>query len=439
MTKTIYFILFLYLSFFKLSAQINLNGTVYFNNEPKPNVTVYLNNTTTGTITNENGQFNLEIKNGVYQLIISHIGFQTITYNIDTSTYTKPLAFHLLEEEFVLDEVIIAGKKNNFEWDYNFSIFFRAFIGTSSFSKFCTIQNPDVLFFEFDSENNIFTAEATEPIHIKNEALGYDIFYDLKHFSIEKKITNYLGYSYFKALKGSKKKWIKNRLKAYNGSQVHFYKSVLKNSSKKEGFILNQFVRKKNKDRPSEEDILKARKIVSKQKKGGFDINQFIRNVNKEKPSEEELLKAKKGVSKSNVAHNFSKKTDISEISIDSALIILKKAKLPKYIDYLDESEITSSNIVHKENNQTYLQFENNLRITYLREDEEKGYILRNPSSKPRKAFPQTSNIIPLAEKFRIHTDGVLANPLDVLYEEYWSYEKFAHALPLDYEPNNEN
>ena len=376
MTKTIFIIIF-YLIFFKLSAQTNLNGTIYFNNEPQSNVTVYLNNTTTGTITSENGQFNLEIKNGIYQLIISHIGFKTIKYNVDTSTYTKPLVFSLSEEEFVLDEVVIDGKKDNLAWDYNFSVFFRAFIGTSDFSRFCTIQNLDVLFFEYDSENKILTAEATAPLHIKNEALGYDIFYDLKHFSVENNITNYLGYSYFKALKGSKKKWIKNRLKAYNGSQVHFYKSLLNNSSKEEGFIINQFVREKNKDRP--------------------------------------------------------------ENAIDSALIIFKKAKLPKYIDYLNESEIASSNIIHKENNRTYLKFDNNLRITYLGEKEEKGYILRNPSSKPRKAFPQASNIIPFAEKFIIYPDGVLGNPLDVLYEEYWSYEKFAHSLPLDYEPNNEN
>jgi hypothetical protein len=408
MTKSLIILLLFNFFIFKLSAQINLEGKIYFENEPKSNVAVYLNNTTTGTITNKNGEFNLEVNNGVYELIISHIGFQTIKYNFDTSTYTKPLEFSLLEEESLLDEVVINGKENNEEWEYNFSVFIREFIGTSEFSKSCTIQNPKVLFFEFDSQNNILTAEAIETLHIKNKALGYDIFYDLKHFSIEKKITKYLGYSYFKESKGSKNKqnkWRKNRLKAYNGSQVHFFKSVLKNSSKEEGFVINQFVRKKNKDRPSQEELLKARKTLSK----------------------------------SNVALNFSRKIDIPKNSIDSALVVLKKAKLPKYIDYLYKSEIASTEIIHEKNNETYLQFDNNLRITYLREKEEKGYILRNSLSKPRKAFPQASNIIPLAEKFIIYPSGILANPLDVLYEEYWSYEKFAHSLPLDYEPNNEN
>lgn len=408
MTKTLLFLGFFNLFLFELSAQINLEGKVFFKNEPISNATVFFNNTAMGTVTDKNGEFNLEVKNGVYQLIISHIGFQTIKYNFDTSTYTKPLVFSLLEDEYLLDEVVINGGKNKNEWEYNFAVFNKEFIGNNEFSKFCTIQNPDVLFFEFDSQNNVLTAEVIEPLHIKNEALGYDIFYDLKHFSIEKGIIKYLGYSYFKELEGGKnkqKKWQKNRLKAYNGSQVHFYKSVLNNSSKKEGFVINQFERKENKDRPSQEELLKARKVLSKSK----------------------------------VVLNFSKKIDIPKNSIDSALVIIKKAKLPKYIDYLYKSDIASSDIIHQENNQTYLQFDNNLRITYLREKEEKGYILRNPFSKPRKALPQVSNIIPLAEKFIIYPSGILANPLGVLYEEYWSYEKLAHSLPLDYEPNNTN
>lgn len=386
MTKSQIIIPFFLLLVFKLSAQINLKGTVYFDNKPKSEVTLYLNNTTIGTITDNNGEFNLEVNSGVYELIISHVGFKTITYNFDTSEYIKPLFFSLLEEEVVLDEVVVKGKKNNDEWKKNFSVFFREFIGTTKFSKSCTIQNLDVLFFEFDSENNILTAEAIEPLHIKNKALGYDIFYDLKYFSVEKNNTKYLGYSYFVALKGNKnkqKKWRKNRLKAYNGSPVHFYKSILKNTSKEEGFVINGFVREKNKDKSSKENFLKALKKLPKSKG----------------------------------KHNFS----------------------TNGVDHLNKFEIASSDIIHEENNQTYLQFDNNLRITYLKEKEENRYILRNNSNKLRKAFPQVSNIIPFAEKIIIYPQGILANPLNVMYEKYWSFEKFAHALPLDYEPNSGN
>ncbi|GAL65434.1 carboxypeptidase-like regulatory domain-containing protein [Jejuia pallidilutea] len=377
MTKSQITISFFLLFVFKLPAQINLKGTIYFDNKPKSDVTVYFNNTTIGTITDNNGKFNLEINNGVYELIISHVGFKTITYNFNTSNYTKPLEFSLLEEEIVLDEIVINGKENNKEWKKNFSVFFREFIGATKFSKSCTIQNPEVLFFEFDSENSILTAEAIKPLHIKNKALGYDIFYDLKYFSLKKNNTKYLGYSYFVALKGSKnkqKKWRKNRLKAYNGSPVHFYKSIFKNNAKEEGFVIDEFVRNKN------------------------------------RTSKEELYKP-------NVILNFS----------------------GKYVNYLYKSDIASSDIICKENNQTYLQIDNNLRITYLKEKEENRYILKNNSNKLREARPQVSNIIPSAEKIIIYPQGILANPLNVMYEEYWSFEKFAHALPLDYEPNDRN
>jgi len=393
------------LLFSNLVAQINVEGHVLFKNKPVENVTIFLNNTTTGTITNSSGEFSLDIKKGFYQLIISHIGFKTIKYDLNTSTYTKPIVFYLTEDEFVLDEVVIDGTRKNDNWQYNLSVFIREFIGTSELSKRSTILNPEVLIFDYDAQKNSLTVKASELLHIKNEALGYDIYYDLVHFSVIEKYTKYVGYSYFKELKGGKnkqRKWRKNRLIAYNGSPVHFFKSVLKNTAKKEGFIINQFIRKENKERPSQQEITKSRKILTS----------------------------------SNVKINFSRKIDTPINATDSALTVLRKLKLPKYIDYLYKQDIASTNIISTENNTTYLQFKDNLRIVYLNEKEEEGYILKNVFSKPREALPQASNIIPLAEKSIIYPSGILGNPIkNVLYEGYWSYEKFAHSLPLDYEP----
>ena len=291
------------LLFSNLVAQINVEGHVLFKNKPVENVTIFLNNTTTGTITNSSGEFSLDIKKGFYQLIISHIGFKTIKYDLNTSTYTKPIVFYLTEDEFVLDEVVIDGTRKNDNWQYNLSVFIREFIGTSELSKRSTILNPEVLIFDYDAQKNSLTVKASELLHIKNEALGYDIYYDLVHFSVIEKYTKYVGYSYFKELKGGKnkqRKWRKNRLIAYNGSPVHFFKSVLKNTAKKEGFIINQFIRKENKERPSQQEITKSRKILTS----------------------------------SNVKINFSRKIDTPINATDSALTVLRKLKLPKYIDY---------------------------------------------------------------------------------------------------------
>jgi len=132
----------------------------------------------------------------------------------------------------------------------------------------------------------------------------------------------------------------------------------------------------------------------------------------------------------------LSKQIKSPKNAIDSALVVLNKKRLPKYVDSLYESDISLSDNVSSEKNNFMLQFEDNLMIVYAKEKEEEGYILRNPFSKPRKALSQTSNIIPLVDKSIIYSTGILAQPLDVLYEGYWSYEKISHLLPLDYTPN---
>jgi len=388
-----------------LSAQIPIKGTVVYNNEPLESTTVYLNNTTYGTITNKTGEFNLSINEGVYELIISHIGFKTITHNLDTSTYNNSQIFSLTEENVILDEVVVKAKKDTSAWEHNFAAFKRQFIGRSEFSKDCKILNPEVLLFNFDAQNDIFTVDAKENLHIKNEALGYEIYFDLEYFSKSENKIAYMGYSYFIDLKGGKSKkrrWAKNRLKAYNGSPIHFYKSVLKNNTKEEGFIIHKFERKENKDRPSQEEIDAAHSILRS----------------------------------ANMPIILSKQIKNPKNAIDSALVVLNKKRLPKYVDSLYESDISLSDNVSSEKNNFMLQFEDNLMIVYAKEKEEEGYILRNPFSKPRKALSQTSNIIPLVDKSILYSTGILAQPLDVLYEGYWSYEKISHLLPLDYTPN---
>ena len=83
--------------------------------------------------------------------------------------------------------------------------------------------------------------------------------------------------------------------------------------------------------------------------------------------------------------------------------------------------------------NNYVIDFENNISIVYIRELEEKGYILRNMFRETRTPLPQTSSIIPLKSTSILDKNGILINPLNVFYEGYWAYEKFADSLPLDY------
>lgn len=386
-------------------SQMEIKGTVYYEKGPLENVAVYLNNTMLGTTTNADGEFSIPVKEGQYELIVSYLGYKKINYSLNTTTYTKPLVFALEENQNVLDEIIIKKTVYDDEWKYNLASFKKHFIGTTELSIDCKILNPEVLHFEYNAKENILTAFARKPLQLKHKNLGYLITYELESFVRNKNYITYLGYSRYQELKGGKRKqkrWKKNRLKAYNGSVTHFLKSLLNDTFTNEGFIVNQFKRVPNPERPSEDDIKKAREVVR--------------------------------LSKSLVI-DFSRKENKALTTLDSAWVTIKKARLPKSRDYLYKSKLKKDDILTFKNHAYYLSFDNNLSIVYTKEKEEMAFITRNAFSKKRDPLYQTSSFIPLKKDIILDIRGVLVNPLEVFLEGYWSYEKFGNSLPLDYVP----
>lgn len=386
-------------------SQMEIKGTVYYEKGPLENVAVYLNNTMLGTTTNADGEFSIPVKEGQYELIVSYLGYKKINYSLNTTTYTKPLVFALEENQNVLDEIIIKKTVYDDEWKYNLASFKKHFIGTTELSIDCKILNPEVLHFEYNAKENILTAFARKPLQLKHKNLGYLITYELESFVRNKNYITYLGYSRYQELKGGKRKqkrWKKNRLKAYNGSVTHFLKSLLNDTFTNEGFIVNQFKRVPNPERPSEDDIKKAREVVR--------------------------------LSKSLVI-DFSRKENKALTTLDSAWVTIRKARLPKSRDYLYKSKLKKDDILTFKNHAYYLSFDNNLSIVYTKEKEEMAFITRNAFSKKRDPLYQTSSFIPLKKDIILDIRGVLVNPLEVFLEGYWSYEKFGNSLPLDYVP----
>ena len=386
-------------------SQMEIKGTVYYEKGPLENVAVYLNNTMLGTTTNADGEFSIPVKEGQYELIVSYLGYKKINYSLNTTTYTKPLVFALEENQNVLDEIIIKKTVYDDEWKYNLASFKKHFIGTTELSIDCKILNPEVLHFEYNAKENILTAFARKPLQLKHKNLGYLITYELESFVRNKNYITYLGYSRYQELKGGKRKqkrWKKNRLKAYNGSVTHFLKSLLNDTFTNEGFIVNQFKRVPNPERPSEDDIKKAREVM---------------RLNK------------------SLVIDFSRKENKALTTLDSAWVTIRKARLPKSRDYLYKSKLKKDDILTFKNHAYYLSFDNNLSIVYTKEKEEMAFITRNAFSKKRDPLYQTSSFIPLKKDIILDIRGVLVNPLEVFLEGYWSYEKFGNSLPLDYVP----
>lgn len=398
------FLLFLLFISFGTFSQKLIQGTVSDKNGPLIGAAVYFNNTMVGTTTDENGAFYIKTKEGEYELIISFLGYKKKVHPLNTATYKKSLIFILEEEQVSLNEIIIKKKSFDDEWNYNFYTFKKEFIGTSKFSENCKITNPKVLYFEMNATNTVLEAYAKQPLKIVNNSLGYLIYYELVSFTVNKNMVTYAGYSRYEELEGNnrlKRKWKRNRKKAYRGSFNHFLNSLQNSTLRKDGFKVSQFRRTINKKRPSELAIREAKVLVKNNEK----------NI------------------------DFSKKIEFPKSKIDSALVLLKEAKSPKYKDYFYKTNLKEKDILTIKNDTTYLSFNDNLSITFKKEREEMDFVKKNRPASAWNLLPQTSYLFTIEKPVLLNSYGALKNPLLVYYEGYWAYEKFAHSLPSDYEP----
>ena len=234
-------LLFLLFSISGLHAQTTITGCVTDqSNTPLPFATVYLSNTTIGTLANENGIYTLKIpRNGEYDLVSSCIGFTTNTRTIRAEGENLKINIKLKANVILIDEVTVSAKdKNRVK---NYSQFFRLFIGESILAQSCRILNDEDLRLYHDDEDNIVKGFSTKPLRIENKALGYLITYDLTDFSYNQKskILKFSGGQYFQSLPGTSKqivKWERNRLKSYYGSKIHFFRTLGSDLPEREGY-----------------------------------------------------------------------------------------------------------------------------------------------------------------------------------------------------------
>ncbi|MDT7831003.1 carboxypeptidase-like regulatory domain-containing protein [Flavobacteriaceae bacterium S356] len=402
MKKTLYI---LFLLVVQLShAQLTIKGNVSSKSTPLEGAAVYINNSSIGTTTDGNGNFELKVSHGRYDIIVSFLGFKTINYDLNTEDYASPLIFKMKEEANLLDEIVLRNTIYDQAWKHNLAQFEISFIGTSAFSKNVKILNPKALHFEFDRTTMKLEAFAKVPLKIENKALGYLVTYDLVSFSRDPEKITYVGYTRYEDLKGSrskKRKWKKNRLKAYQGSKTHFFKSLLTTNLSEDGFVVNQFRRVKNPNRPSDKEIENARKVIRSQR----------------------------------TSFSFPKKIINPKTALDSAIITVRKSRLPKFSDYLYKQNVPYNKIIKKEKDKTFLVFKDYLSIIYTKEKEEINFINTYAFGRKKAPGPQTSALVITKPYPYILRTGQVINPLDIFFEGYWGFEKMAETLPLDYVP----
>ncbi|MBO9672848.1 MAG: carboxypeptidase-like regulatory domain-containing protein [Sphingobacteriaceae bacterium] len=261
-----------------LFAQRTLSGRVIDNNggQPIAGASIYINSTTIGRMSNEEGNFSFDdIPLGTQELVISYVGYETISYSFSTAQLPLKLDFKLKPKVQELNEVTIEGNYTvlDIRNKQNWQKFKDGFLGITPYSDQCTIQNIDDIELRYVKETRGMKAVAKKPIVIVNKALGYIIEYDLEHFELLPSGRILAGKSFFKELSDKELTENKRKLRnaSYYGSMSHFLRSVYNNSLNTEGFEVRSIARKQNVEK---ERVLKIVSQLDFARKSEFIVNK---------------------------------------------------------------------------------------------------------------------------------------------------------------------
>lgn len=382
-----------------------LSGTVKDKHgEALPGAGVYVSGYKIATVSNNKGDYALQLKPGNYDILVQLIGYKALNKNIIISD--KSIKIDLILEESVtqLNEVTIKPDPNRAHY---LAMFRDFFIGTTPNAEQCKMINPNVLLIDYDNEESKLTVKTNQFLIIENQALGYRIKYLVNNFeySSRTKIIYYEGFPYYEDLKGSarkKKIWAKKRLTAYLGSPQHFFTSLYNGKATEEGFIINKLITQPNRDKPSDSTIRANIKRLTKMQEG------LLRKT-------------------INLNHG------------DSLSYWLRKKNLPDGISILSRSPIAQDTLVHIRNQHIKsINFTDKLYIIYSKEKEDPlfanriGLSINRPLDMPDY---QISTITLQVAPVYFYENGGIYNPRAMLFAGYWGWEKIADSVPMDYLP----
>jgi len=245
--KQLLFLIILFVSIHRASAQSTGLVTDSSTGKPLEGVSVYLNNTSKGTTTKKDGSYHLDIPTGIWQLVVSTIGYTTTIINLDATQSSATLHIRLRQSATELTAVTVEPYEKR-GWAKYGKFFRDNFIGADINGASCTILNPEALRFHFYQRSNRLSVTAAEPLLIDNLALGYTLEYKLEEFVADwdTKITTWQGYPFFHEMQPKNKEkeedWRRNRKLAYRGSMMHFMRSLYAGHLLREGFLVQREV-----------------------------------------------------------------------------------------------------------------------------------------------------------------------------------------------------
>ncbi|GAA4332062.1 hypothetical protein GCM10023149_38120 [Mucilaginibacter gynuensis] len=400
-----YLTIFLFILSAACFAQHKITGTVYDadDKKPLPNATVFLNNTTNGTQTNNEGTYSVNnVKPGQYELIVSMVGYEPYRYSVKVYNDIKIPAIYLKSKTTSLSGVKIKAREISKK---DIRAFKDELIGRSRFAKQCEIINPKIIDINYNAADKLLTASTSDFLIVENKALGYRIKYLVNEFTRDEKklYVAYEGYIQFEPMTGDaiqQQRWRRNRMEAYEGSSQHFLRSVLANDTEQQGFKI--FELSPNYKRPSDTVINAMLKKYSD--RAQFGSAAFRPN--------------------------------------DSLAYWRDIQNLPKLLYYWS-CELHDRNFIYTTDQRSLyaMSYPATMFITYKNKKSNKTpnssfnlVAVNQPNS-----LGQWDTIVYLNELYAFFDiNGVFVNPAAIKMEGYWGKQRLADLLPIDFEPGTD-
>jgi hypothetical protein len=411
------FLCLLFCSFGAFSQAV-LKGKVISEETQKPlaSVSVYLNNTSLGSITSEDGLFIIRgIPSGKFRLVASCVGFETYVNMIDPRSVGKNFVISLKPKAEELQSFSVTPPEPD-GWKKWGKLFTELFIGDTPGSNDCKLTNPDVLKFRMNADNTL-TAYAKEPLQIVNYNLGYEIKYKLEEFQYDFniKLVNYSGYAFFTDM-GIKypnrvRRYDDARLETYKGSLLHFKRAFFADELDAQGFELRSLGNISNPEKD------RAKLVLSMHHNG-----QVIDTVDSQLGYE---------MGPGGVIQNLRTTTHI----VDSTDYFKKMLLEP---DSVISHQLISSDSIGFAADSTIagMYFKDSLEVSYKFKTIPNRYRLLSKDHK-HETFPVSQLVFVNKRPIYILNSGYHYKPYDLKITGYWAWsENISTMLPFDYRPH---
>jgi hypothetical protein len=392
-------------------AQSEIKGVVYDDSthEPIAAASVFLSNTSFGTVTDSKGNFKLSVtRQGTYTFVVTSVGYTTYSKTILINNNTGYITISLKPKINQLNDVVISGNRKkeiveNGLVEYG-NFFLDEFIGTSKEARQCILKNKSVIKFIFSQKRNELIASANRPLIIENKTLGYTIKYQLENFkyNYDSKYLSFNGYALFTEMNGNYRRqqyWQQQRKEMYTLSVMRFIRALYSNKLAENNYMVYRL----------HTNVANTEKEEMRVKELAYD-SAHSRNIKK---------------------HPYEKSLSSTELSYYK-----KVMSQPDTIDIVSNDLLTADSIVSMENDSLKtLTFADHIIVNNATQKIPLRYKWANHDAKD-----SASSVLSLVnnQPVIISADGSYYDAQDLLCEGFWGWwQRMATMLPYDYEPSD--